>query len=432
VAGGLRRSRRASLAARPSGQTQIQRHRALAHLFRIDDWPLYPKYNVPPEIRLQSSEIFELLTKLVDKSLVHLSDQSEGRYAMLQTVQDFSEINLSDEERNQVCDRHFDYYLNLAQTDRSEPGSGKDLDNFRSALSWYETVDAAGESHRLDSYIYNFWSLHGYMPDRLEAIAGRSEDGTDHVGPDFRRGAASMAFRRSEYDKAKSFALLHLEHCRQKGDRSSEASCLNFLGVICETANDSASSLRYYEDALALYLELGDRRTACKVIYNIGVNDAVKRDPEVSKSWIERALKESIAFDNQKIAQHCRIILANFAIDDGDFKKAKNHYYEALSAAEPHIWLGILGGLSRIALLQNRRETAAVLASTIEARMTSLTSLAPLSTRDSGLEKLVAEIRSGMPNDQIQSAKAEALCLTINEAIELGLNSISSNTLATH
>jgi predicted ATPase len=101
--------------------------------------------------------VLDLLTGLVDKSLVTTNDQGpQTRYRLLETVRQYATVRLADaDERDAVRDRHLDYYLALAETAELQQvlGAGDDdpvlqtltteLPNLRTALQWAATTAPA-------------------------------------------------------------------------------------------------------------------------------------------------------------------------------------------------------------------------------------------------------------------------------------------------
>ncbi len=107
---------------------------------------------------VETSDILDLLTQLVDKSLVGVSMRGgEARYGLLETVRQYGRDRLREAaDVTDVQRRHFDWYLRLAA--RAEPelfGPHADVwgerletehDNLRSALEWGMAQVAGGET----------------------------------------------------------------------------------------------------------------------------------------------------------------------------------------------------------------------------------------------------------------------------------------------
>ncbi|HLK17073.1 MAG TPA: adenylate/guanylate cyclase domain-containing protein [Fimbriimonadaceae bacterium] len=124
-----------------------------------------------PELAVEEPEVLDLLTALVDKSLV-VYDPTKDRYSMLETIRQYAQETLQDDESaGSIRDRHASKYLDLSgalrRTGRSEDRAealrqfAADYENFRAAVEW--TADRPGGLERaiaaLDDAYSAFWSL---------------------------------------------------------------------------------------------------------------------------------------------------------------------------------------------------------------------------------------------------------------------------------
>lgn len=120
---------------------------------------------------LAESAILDLLTALVDKSLVQADDRGpENRYRMLETIRHFARHRLADgDDAALVRDRHLACFLDLAEEvgPRIEQGDelvwldrlDADIDNLRAALDWAEQSGASGLLVRIAAATWLFWEV---------------------------------------------------------------------------------------------------------------------------------------------------------------------------------------------------------------------------------------------------------------------------------
>src|SRR5262249_54839199 len=123
-------------------------------------------------------EILDLLSQLVDKSLVLYEDQGgQARYRLLETVRQYGRERLTEAgEVEAVSRQHRDYFLRLAE--EAEPKlDGRDAalwlnrletehDNLRAALEWsLEAVEGekSDAALRLAGALWRFWNRRGYL-----------------------------------------------------------------------------------------------------------------------------------------------------------------------------------------------------------------------------------------------------------------------------
>ena len=118
--------------------------------------------------------VLDLLTRLVDKSLVGVGEDADGRYRLLETIRLYAAQKLVEAgEAEATRSGHLAYFVALAE--RSEPESvladgpvvlarlEREHDNFRAAMEWAEMAGAHEEFLRLVTALALFWELHGHM-----------------------------------------------------------------------------------------------------------------------------------------------------------------------------------------------------------------------------------------------------------------------------
>ena len=128
---------------------------------------------------IRKAQILDLLSNLVDKSLVSSDDDATGhrRYRFLETVRQYGRehiLRLGDAE--QVRHRHLDFFLTLAR--RAEPQLTQadqgawltqlqlDHDNLRSALEWsLAEPDRGHDSLELAGALFWFWLKRGHLDE---------------------------------------------------------------------------------------------------------------------------------------------------------------------------------------------------------------------------------------------------------------------------
>ncbi len=144
---------------------------------------------------IEQDEVLDLLSHLIDKSLVAVAQRSgEARYRLLETIRQYGQDKLQEfGEAANLRRNHCDWYVGLSERAESEilgarQGSWFDRlevehDNLRAALGWSLEQKEAETAARMGAAIWRFWLLRGYMSEGrrwLErALAGR---GTPLVG----------------------------------------------------------------------------------------------------------------------------------------------------------------------------------------------------------------------------------------------------------
>ncbi|MFW9770236.1 MAG: DUF4062 domain-containing protein, partial [Candidatus Thorarchaeota archaeon] len=127
---------------------------------------------------IEQVEVLDLMTQLVDKSLVIANmENGRGRYQFLDTIHQFSsERLLESEEFEQVTQRHAEYFQNLAERSYGELWSSEqeywlknltvERDNLRQALEFL--TRSAGQEElglRMAGSLWRFWEIRGYISE---------------------------------------------------------------------------------------------------------------------------------------------------------------------------------------------------------------------------------------------------------------------------
>jgi len=128
-------------------------------------------------------EVLDLLTGLLDKSLVTADEQPDGtaRYRLLETVRQYAQERLAaGGEAEVVQRRHAAFFLGLAEAAAPELLGGRQTawldrlerehDNLRAALEWLTERGAVEAGLRLGNAVGPFWLTRGYLQEPRERL----------------------------------------------------------------------------------------------------------------------------------------------------------------------------------------------------------------------------------------------------------------------
>ena len=188
--------------------------------------------------------VLDLLSRLVDKSLVLVEHGDEDRYRLLETIRLYAGQRLADAgEAPAARDRHLGCLLDLAEG--SEPAiafaeSGavlarlaREHDNFRAAMDWADASGAHESFLRLATALTLFWELHGHMQGagRWFARALARDDGPSAVRARALWGAAHTAIYSGDAATLTACAPAALQMAEEVGDEIGLARALNVVGL---------------------------------------------------------------------------------------------------------------------------------------------------------------------------------------------------------
>ena len=140
------------------------------------------------------AEIFDVMSSLVDKSLVQQTEQGddEPRFGMLETIREYCLERLGDSGEEQATRRaHAAYCLvlaeegnpDLAETERAAWLARCDIehDNFRAALDWLIQSSDVEWSFRLCVALFRFWEMREHLAEGRARLESASAHGRIRV-----------------------------------------------------------------------------------------------------------------------------------------------------------------------------------------------------------------------------------------------------------
>ncbi len=140
-------------------------------------------------IEEDKNEILDLLSRLVQKSLVVVKLDDKPRYRLLETIRQYAREKLAESGEEDVTrDCHLRYFMNFAQAiapklhgpeqmqtlDRLD----SELDNLRAALEWSAGEGRVEKGLRLAAALMWFWERRGYFSEgraRVESLLNQPE-----------------------------------------------------------------------------------------------------------------------------------------------------------------------------------------------------------------------------------------------------------------
>jgi predicted ATPase/class 3 adenylate cyclase len=426
---------------------------------------------------IEDWEILDLLTSLVDKSLV-VAEPQEGhtRYRLLETVREYARDRLREQEEYEALrKRHQVFFTTFAEA--AEPqllGSEqavwlerveREHDNLRSAMEWSE----AECSLRLAGALWRFWQVRGYFQEGeqwLSAVLARADAETPAtVKAKALNGAGVLARSQGNYAQARTWVEESTDLYRKAGDKRGLATTLTNLGLIAFEQGDYAAARTLHAESLALGRELGDKRAIATSLNNLGLvaneqsDDLTARENYAESVGLLRELGEkgglasvlnnlgNIAHNREEFAvaralynesltlrrelgnrQGIAISLVNLgsvAHTQGDYTASQQMYAESLALFEEMgNRVGIayaLGAFADLAYAQEQPTRAARLWGATEALRELLN--APLSpTERVGYQSNVDKAHATLGTAAFDPAWSEGRAFTLAEAIQHALN----------
>jgi predicted ATPase/DNA-binding SARP family transcriptional activator len=265
---------------------------------------------------VEENEVFDLLSRLVDKSLVEVQPGGEeARYRMLQTVRQYSsELLLESGESGTVRNRHLDYFTRLVEAANPHlgfwlPDRDRDLwlsrfeaeyDNLRTAVRWiFETENGppAGPETKAEAGLRLAGKLHWFW------------------------------FARARFSEGRSW-LTQLLEIGHNVSTTTRAQALVTAGYMACWQGEFASGRSPLEEALTLFRQLQEGSGIAYALHGLGVVALCEGHATLGCSLFKRSLKEAKAADDKWLTAFSLHFLAIALSYQGKYAQALSYFEE--------------------------------------------------------------------------------------------------------
>lgn len=323
-------------------------------------WTLEAAEQVCSGESIEAQAVLDLLTHLVDKSLVVFDQEDgEGRYRMLETVRQYSRDKLLEaEESAGIRQRHLNFFLKLAEQAEPELKGAEQLswlkrlelehDNLRSALEWSFTSEEAASPLQMAGALWRFWYARGHWREGrqwLDKVLSKGSESSLGVRAKVLYGAGVLATNLRDDKRAATLYAASLASFRELEDQQGIAMSLLGLGDVAFSQNDFPRSTELYEEGLTLCRSTGDNWATAIALIRLGSSAEY---PSANYKRAAALYEESLtlfraAGDTLGICDALSGLGWN-AFYRGDYKRAQALLEETLAVSRP------LGNKSQIEL----------------------------------------------------------------------------------
>ena len=318
-------------------------------------------------IEIEEWEILDLISALVDKSLVVYEEQGvTSRYRLLETVRQYAREKLAETGEGQAYrNRHCDWYLALAEEAKPQLSGDRQTywldrlerehDNLRAALDYcVDDPEGAETGLRLGAALQQFWWTHGYLTEgreRLTALLARPEAQAHTAArANALNGAGVLAWFQGDRKTALRLHEESLATATEMGDIQGIARSLGNLGVVSKEMGEHAAARSYYEQALASYRKLKDRQRIAQCLGNLGVVVKDLGDYPSARALYEECLSVMQDLGDKTGIAFSLTNLASIALSQDDIPRARFLNEQALALnrelGDPHGIAFTLGNLA--------------------------------------------------------------------------------------
>ena len=315
-------------------------------------WTLEAAEAVCPAGDVEAYEILDLLSQLVDKSLVLVTESTAGeaRYRLLETVRQYAQERLAEAgETPTIQARYLDWLVDLAE--RAEPELRGPLqvawmdrleieqDNTRAVLSWSlahpEHVEA---TLRLVGALYRFWQVRhiaeglNWLVHALEAASISGQTSLPTLQAPYAKGAIGagvLARDLGDLQTARRWIEESLAVRRALGDWWGIGQVLNNLVSIELIEGSYEAAHTASNESVAIWRELGDPWGLSRALGGLGELLMVQGDVSAAIRALDESLTLARGINDVQLMSWQRHHLARLLLRSGDYERAEELLLES-------------------------------------------------------------------------------------------------------
>ncbi len=296
---------------------------------------------------IETYDILDLLTQLVNKSLVVVIEHSQSEetlYRMLETIRQYAREKLLEARGGeQTRDQHLFFFTALAEKAEAELFTSRSVfwtnrlrreqDNIRAALAW--SLERNVEvGLRLASAQVRYWVDSGSVQDGSEWLSQLLDQSDAFISMPTRAKALNAHGVLSIYNgrniEGMRLAEEGLSLFRQLGDRKGEAFSLYGLSVFYTFTSDLRKGRLFANESLEIYKELGDKAGIAEILTFMGAV-GINKDYQQARSSLEEGLALYRELGAQDRIAWSLSLLGRLEMWNGDFILARKTLEEALA-----------------------------------------------------------------------------------------------------
>jgi predicted ATPase/DNA-binding SARP family transcriptional activator len=302
--------------------------------------PNRPAASTPPLVHAStpSPEVLDLLTSLVDKSLV-IAEEEGGRtrYRLLETVRQYAAERLEEaSETGRAGERHWEFFLALGRRAPAELLEAEH-DNLRAAWRWANSQEASPEGHLdLARHLRWFWTARGFLGEGracLEEALARSREAPALARAQALDDAGGLAHLQGDYQRATELRAESLELYRRLRDPVKVGLVMISEGNTRFMQADYEAAAQLYEEGLSLSRKTGNAYGIADALRGLGNIAVVRGDYPRATAVLEESLELFRKVDYPHGVATLLAYLGELAMLRGDQARATRLLEESLGLA---------------------------------------------------------------------------------------------------
>jgi predicted ATPase/class 3 adenylate cyclase len=383
-------------------------------------------------------DVLDGLEALLDAALLHRrpGPAETERFDTLQTVREFGWERLEGEgDVADVRRRHAAYFLEKAET--AAPGfRGPDLethlhrlhlehDNFRAALGWALELDEGRVGLRLVSALWRFWHLHGDLTSGRrwadQVLALPSARARSAARAHAMLATGSLAYWQLDPRHATSSYEEALAIFKELGDEAGIAEATYDVAFGLSLQRRPAESVEAFRASRVMFQALGNHRGVADSLFGLCIASRLVGDIETARSAGEEGLRIHEDLSDMFGVYGSLYAVGRAAAVQGDPEAARGYFLRALAMAEglgDRTGMALsLDNLADLEISMNNPGRAMRLAGASQALKESIGGQAPPELVD--LLDARDRVRGSLTDDEVGRAWEQGKAMTLEDALAL-------------
>lgn len=321
---------------------------------------------------IEFHEVLDLVTRLVDKSLVTYENMNgSARYDMLETIRQYAREKLILAGEIEVLRRkHLEYFSEFAQKISPDLWQSKQVfwmdrledehDNVRAALEWSQCEecgqDLLKKGMRIAASISLFWLVRGHWSEAWNWMkklieCANARDMHDPAKTELLYAAGFIVKSLGDILKARELFDLAAKEARAQQDQASHAYALLGLGEVASNEHSMDEAEKYIEQSMVIFKSLGDKVGMMLAFADKGNIAADRQGYDKAREYYNDNLKICREMGHQLGVAGTLLALGRIETYFGDKEKGRQYGEESLAIYRgSKDKSGIAGALSAIGL----------------------------------------------------------------------------------
>ena len=308
-----------------------------------DGWTLESAEDICSDEELSEAEILDLLSQLVEKSIINYNEVKE-RYSVLETIKQYGEEKLKESnETEKFCTKHLFHFAELSSMAKFKLSGKTNLEwldkmetehnNFISAIDWSVHSGEKEKGSLIAAELGLFWITRGHyltgvklLQSLLNDVSGISKENLSKLF----NVAGNLNRAQGKYEKAKDYYERGLSLSREiQNETDIVISLIGIGNTEAETGNFEKAQ-GYFEESLKVSRECNFISGISFSLNNLGNVALVQGNLKMAEVYTKESLEMNRKSQNKHDIAFSLDTMGNIMTETGNLELAQEYLEESL------------------------------------------------------------------------------------------------------